>query len=321
MDLIYTDAGLTDAGVLLDYTLDIDLAGSCDFEICVDPENPALSIGCCWYIDGTEYGGRVDGVKVDTDASELTYKGRSWRGMLASKVVSPPAGEAYLTVSGAWQTIVQALLEDCGLSELFAADSVPVAFDACRVNRYVTLLDALTALLAGKNYRLSLIWANGKVHVGGVPIRDLTDTVQYETGDRVHLVVEDSRGGVNHLICLGQGEGAAREVIHLYTTETGGITELEQTYTGLNEIADVYDDSSARTREELKSGGINRLRELQSRPAFSVSVQDLDLQIGDIIGGKESITGLKVAEPVTNIIFRIDSEGVPSIEYKVGERE
>lgn len=319
MDLIYTDENMIDQGVLRDFTLDIDLADGKDFEIKTDPSNATMAIGSYWYAMNTEYGGRVDRIKVDTDNNELTYGGRSWRGMLASKIVSPPDGASHRVLTGDWQKVVQALIEHCGLADLFVADAAPVTLDAWVVDRYVTLLSVLTKILDAKQYRFRLYWSGDKVHVGAEAIRDLTDTVQYETDDKVHLVVEDNRGGVNHLICLGQGEGTAREVVHLYCTATGGITELQQTFKGLDAIEDVYENTSATTREELKSGGFERLKELRNGQTFSVSVEDYDVQIGDIVGGKERITGISVAEPVTNIIYKIDSEGNPSIEYKVGE--
>lgn len=319
MDLIYTDESRADQGVLHDFNLDIDLAADKDFEIKTDPENAVMAPGCYWYIQDTEYGGRVDRIKVDTDTKDLIYGGRSWRGMLASKVVSPPTGKSHRVLDGSWQDVVQDLLEDCGLSELFVADAADLDLDGWRVDRYVTLLSALGKILDSRQHRLQLTWTDGRVHVGAVPIRDLTDTVQYETDDKVHLVVEDNRGGVNHLICLGQGEGTAREVVHLYTTATGAITELQQTYTGLDEIAQTYENTAAMTREELKSEGFEHLKGLRNSQTFSVSVEDYDVRIGDIVGGKERVTGISVAEKVTNIIFKIDSGGQPSIEYKVGE--
>lgn len=319
MDLIYTDPSLQDVGVLKGFELDIDLAGSMDFELKTDPSNAVMAVGSYWYAQDTEYGGRVDRIKVDTSSRELIYGGRSWRGMLESKVVSPPDGKEHRVLSGPWREAVQSLIDACDLSELFVADDAALDLDDWQVGRYVTLLAALTAILDSRKHRIRLTWTGGKVHIGAVAVRDLTDTVQYETDDKVHLVVEDNQGGVNHLICLGQGEGVKREVVHLYTTATGSITELQQTYTGLDEIVQTYENANATTREKLKSEGFERLKGLRSGQTFSASVEDYDVQIGDIVGGKESVTGIQVAEKVTNIIFKIDTEGQTSIEYKVGE--
>lgn len=319
MDVIYTDTTGEDVGVLTHYAVDLDLAEGMDFEIKTSPDNMVMSYGCNWYIEGTEYGGRVDRIRVDTANAELTWGGRSWRGILATKVVSPPEGKAYLHLSGNWQDVVQALIEDHGLEDLFAADAADLVLDDWQVERYATLLDVLNKILSGKRHRLSLAWVGGKVRVGAAPIQDLTSSVQYETNDRVSLLVEDDRGGVNHLICLGQGELEKREVVHLYCTPTGGITELEQTFTGLDEIVETYVNTGAETRAELKAEGFKHLVEKKNKKTFSVNVTDYDVQISDIVGGKESITGMKVAEPVKNIIFKLVDGGSPEIEYKVGE--
>ena len=275
MDLIYTDADMIDQGVLLDFDLDIDLAGGKDFEIKTDISNAVMAIGSYWYILDTEYGGRVDRIKVNTDTNELIYGGRSWRGMLASKIVSPPEGKSHRILTGTWSEAVASLIDHCSLGELFVADAADlVTLDDWKVDRYATLLASLNKILSSRQHRISLAWSGGKVHIGGVPVRDLTDTVQYETDDKVHLTVEDNRGGVNHLICLGQGEGVDREVVHLYTTPTGAITELEQTFKGLEEIEDTYVNTNAETREQLKSEGFDRLKELRNGQTFSVSVGD-----------------------------------------------
>lgn len=319
MDVIYTDKTFGEIGVLQGFTLDVDVAGERDFEIKVPSDHEGLVLFGYWYIEGMEYGGRIENIKVDTDAGELIYSGRNWRGILASKIVCPPEGEAHRYLSGSWRPMMQALFEELGLSDLFLAEDAAITCSEWRVGRYVTLLEMIEKLLKEKGYRLNLRWsgADGRVRVGAVPIRDLTDTVQYETGDHVGLVVEDKRGGVNHLICLGQGELEKREVVHLYCTATGAITELTQHYKGLDEIQAVYDNSSAADRDELKSSGFEHLKELRNSQTFSATVEDYDVQIGDIVGGVERVTGIRVAEPITNIIFKI-ADGIATSEYKVG---
>lgn len=323
MDVIYTDSALQDLGVLQGFTLDVDVAKERDFEIKVSSDHTGLTVKGYWYIDGMEYGGRIDRIKVDTDSDELIYSGRNWRGILASKIVCPPEGEAYRYLNGSWRPMLQELLDELGLSDLFIADNAEtVTMSNWKVDRYITLLDMLNKMLEDKGHRLNLWWSgeDGKVRIGAVAIRDLTDSVQYETGDHVGLVVDDNQGGVNHLICIGQGELESREVVHLYCTRTGGITEETQYYKGLDEIQAVYENTSAATREELKKGGFERLKELKNAQTFSATVEDYDVQIGDIVGGVERVTGIRVAEPVTNIIFKINSAGEATTEYKVGDK-
>lgn len=321
MDVIYTDKALQDLGVLQGFSLDVDVAKEMDFEIKVPISHVGLAVGGYFYIDGYEYGGRLDRIKVDTDAGEIIFSGRNWRGILASKIVCPPEGKSHRVLTGNWQIVLQGLLDEHGLGELFVADEVDLLLTGWQVDRYVSLLDVIDKLLSARGYRIRLYWSgtDSRVHIGTLLVRDLTDSVQYETDDKVSLVVEDNQGGVNHLICLGQGELAEREVVHLYCTASGGITEEAPHFTGLDEITDVYEHTGAQSLEELKQGGIERLKELRNAQTFSASVDDYDVQIGDIVGGVERVTGIRVAEPVTNIIFKISSTGSTSIEYKVGE--
>lgn len=318
MDVIYTDAQLNELGVLRDFTLDVDVAGTMDFEIHMPTEDNVLQVGYYWYIEGTEYGGRIDGIKVNTSTDEAAFTGRTWRGMLETKILSPPPGEAYRYANGSWRPLVAGYLSELGLSDVFMAVDSEFSVSNRKIDRYVTLLAALNKMLAVDDYRLSLELREGRVRVGAVHIRDLTDSVQYETGDKVNLTVEVNRGGVNHLICLGQGELTEREVVHLYCTKTGAITELEQYYTGIDEIVEVYENTGAQTREELKQGGFERLVERKNTQSFKVDVEDMDVQIGDVVGGVEQITGIRVSAAVSSIILKIDKSGGIKIEYKVG---
>ena len=321
MDVIYTDAQLNELGVLRDFSLDVDVAKDMDFEIKLPTDSNVLSVGGYWLIEGTEYGGRLDCIKVATASDEVIYTGRTWRGMLGTKIICPPDGEDYRYANGGWQPMAAGYFDELGLSDLFEADNSDFWIKNWKIDRYVTLLDALNKMLASDDYRISLEWRQGRVHVGAVKTRDLTDSVQYETDDRVNLTVTDNRGGVNHLICLGQGDLAEREVVHLYTTQTGAITELAQYYTGLDEIVEVYEDTGAETREDLKQGGFERLKERRNSRSFSVDVEDMDIRIGDVVGGVERVTGIRATAAVTNIIFKIDRNGQIKIEYKVGESE
>ena len=90
MDLIYTNKNKEDVGILLDYDFDLAFgSGENDFELKVALDNHCCSDGCLVYIEGTEYGGIIDKVKIVTKSSEITYKGRTWHGILASKVIEP----------------------------------------------------------------------------------------------------------------------------------------------------------------------------------------------------------------------------------------
>ena len=97
MELIHADANLIEQQSLLDFKLWDVVSGlsseyeSNDFELTV-PEtvwlNHPIVKGDFIYEPGTEWGGRVEGIRhVESDV-QLT--GPTWRGLLARKIISPP---------------------------------------------------------------------------------------------------------------------------------------------------------------------------------------------------------------------------------------
>ena len=71
------------------------------------------------YIEGTEYGGIIDSIAPDPDNNKLAYKGRTWHGVLNSKVLEPDAGYDYLTVYGDANEVVLELIERMNLTDTF----------------------------------------------------------------------------------------------------------------------------------------------------------------------------------------------------------
>lgn len=90
MDLIFMNENREDIGVLQDYTLDLAFgADENNFECQVNATNHCCAQNYMLYMEGTEYGGIVDGIGVDTESDTVTYSGRTWHGILASKVILP----------------------------------------------------------------------------------------------------------------------------------------------------------------------------------------------------------------------------------------
>lgn len=101
MDLIVTDATGKPVASHASYTLDLAFgSGENDFDLQV--EDAALKAGSRIMTDGTEYGGIIDDTDVDVDGglSTVTWHGRDWHGVLASKIIEPDRNNDYLTLSG-----------------------------------------------------------------------------------------------------------------------------------------------------------------------------------------------------------------------------
>lgn len=136
----------------------------------------------------------------------------------------------------------------------------------------------------------------------------------------MELDLEKGYHPVNHVICLGKGELAEREVVHLYADRDGRIGK-EQQLAGLEEVAAVYENVNAESLEELEQGGISLIEESRaaaSRMSMSFNSDDDLYNVGDIVGAVEHVTGILATERITKKIVGI-SNGNINIEYKVGE--
>ena len=106
MDLIYANEQQQDLGVLLDYALDLAYGkDENDFECRIAANTHCCSPGFVLYIEGTEYGGFVDAIESDTAKQEVIYSGRTWHGVLNSKVIQPGDSD-YLVVRGEANAII-----------------------------------------------------------------------------------------------------------------------------------------------------------------------------------------------------------------------
>lgn len=317
MDLIFTNANLVDQGILSTYALDLSFGASeNNFELTVGSDEATIDFGAAVYMEGTEYGGLVGGIKTSTDGEMVTYKGRTWHGILNSKVIQPDEGEAYLVASGDAHEVLTFLLDRLGLSGLFvvAEGLSGVYVSEYQFHRYCKAYDGIQAMLKKNGAKLKIAWEDSAVHLSAVPVVDYTDDPV--DGDMATLNVELNKHKVNHLICLGKGDLAEREVIHLYVDQFGRIGDV-QYYTGLDEITDTYDYSLS---EDLKEDGIKHLTELQNEDKAEIDLletEGLSYDIGDLVGATEYKSGVSVSAAVTQKIVKINN-GVVSTEYKTG---
>ena len=320
MDLIYTNAQRVEQGILLAYGLDLSFGideMENDFELTLSKSEPLLEDDAIIYMDGTEYGGIVGGMRSNSSDETRVHLGRTWHGILNSKVIAPDPGEDHLTVSGDANEILAALIDRLGLSELFTARSEPsrVAVKEYQFARYVKGYTGILAMLEASGAKLRVVWNTRSVELYAEPIVDYAD--QPVDGDEATLTVERYGSKVNHLVCLGGGELAERSVLHLYVDQFGRIGDV-QYYTGVAEVVDVYAYANANAEDELRAGGIARLNELRNNDVVSVTAFEgsgLEYDVGDIIGGTDSASGNTAKAAVTQKTVKIQN-GVVSIDYK-----
>lgn len=317
MDLIYANSRGEDIGVIHDYDLDLAFGtDENDFELSVSRDDHCCKAGYYIYIEGTEYGGVIDAITSDTAAEDVIYSGRTWHGILNSKILCPDAGENYLTVSGDANTIIATLLTRLGLTTLFRGASAPagVAINNYQFERYVAGYDGIRAMLKNAKAKLLVTCKGNFTELSAAPIVDYTQDGL--DSDQLTLKVKKTTNKVNHLICLGSGELANRTVVHLYADASGNISQT-QTSTGTAEYTAVYDYSNAEDTAELIKGGTERLKELLQQDDLTVDVNEVDdpYDVGDIVGASDDVSGLTIAVPVTKKIIRVQN-GIISVDLE-----
>ena len=319
MDVVYTDRNRVPTGTLFNYDIDLDIGNDNNYELQMNIQNHCMDYKSIWYVDGTEYGGIVDSIKLDTYNNIVYYSGRSWRGFFAYKIIQPDAGMDYFTVSGDANDVIWTLIQRLNLQDLFAVPEYQAGINikSYQFERYCTGYDGIMKMLESVNAKPKFTYNNGFIYVEAVPIEDLSSKYEYSDDYGMQLIMETNKGGINHLICLGTGELAERTVIHLYADADGNISK-SQTFKGLDEIVDIYDYGNSGDDTKLESGGIEKLQTLINSQKMSAKFSKLDVDVGDIVGGKNRMTGIKIKETVKSQIIKINN-GRETIEYKVGE--
>lgn len=324
--IMLADKNGTEIGYLDGVEADIDIGTDNDFEIQAKVRNwkKEMTFDSLIYVPETEFGGIIKEMESRTSQDMVFARGNTFRGMLEKKVIEPERGEDYRIVSGNADEIVRNLIGEQGLSDLFSVVDMEekVEIQGFQFERYATLLQGIEKLLSSINHRISLAYMktskeSGYVRVQIVPIKDFTEIMELSQDCKLNFVANEKRNGVNHLICLGKGELKDRIVKHLYIQKNGMIGE-EKYYTGIEENTEVYDYSSAEEQELIEKGK-ERLKERMNSKTFKPSIKDgieEEYEIGDIIAGRDYITGITVRKPVIGKIYTF-SEGTEKIEYKV----
>lgn len=322
--VILTNENGNEVRMLNPQSIDFDLNETRDFEMVlnVNEWSSEFDYGNRIFIPNSEYGGLIGEVETNTADNTVKVRGYCFRGILSKHIIEPPANSDYRTVSGELNSVISTLTAD--LSPLFktSSEDTEISVTNFQFDRYCTLLDGLVKLLKSKNYKLQIKYVqqeqglSGYVELSAVPITDYSNDIQFSQDNRINFTFNNKKNGVNHLICLGSGELKDRNVVNLYVNQNGNIGTT-QYFKGLDEISETYENTSASTAE-LKESGTEKLQELMNSKTFKMDVSslDIDIEIGDIVGGRDYITGFSMSTPITNKIYTL-KDGNISIEYKI----
>lgn len=291
-----------------------------DFELQVEEavwEKYPMIKGHYLYEVGTEWGGIVE--DVNHVGTTVKVGGPTWRGMLARKIISPPAGQAYKAITAMEANQAIAALVGTSLGPLFAVSTADSGMTVSGSFRYTNLLAAIHSMLQQYGARLEIIFDGTQVVLSAVSSVDYTDT---ELSQEYEAPLESSVAygeAYNHVIALGRGELTEREVVELWRLDDGTITTTTQP-AGANDKQFVLDYPNAESLEELTSSATDKL--IESSPVESIGINldeiEIDFKLGDVVGGRDKVTGLTISKPITQKILKIDKNG-RKINYKAGE--
>lgn len=333
MDLMYirhnAEGTLLDAGYLTRYDVAFDITTDLEYltnEFELTMALPDSAADLLWseggnqtmiFVEGTEFGGIITGSETNLDSNEIKYSGWTWRGMLQNYIIEPPAGQAYLTVSGNLADIISAL----PIPSFFDVSPTAYTTQSYQFNRYVTTYKGITQLLASVNPQLRLSFSfeevadSGTVTLSIIEARDLRSLIELSQDyGQIELQITYDSTTPRHLICLGQGELQDREVIHLYADDDWNISQTP--------IADAYptDKYDYSSTENLLKDGTKHFEELiANHQQIEVTISGLGVQLSDIIAAKDNLTGESVEAEITSIIYRCsdrETYQTESFEYK-----
>ena len=325
---LYTDKDFKEKGYIKNATLDIENGkngvSQNDFELTmsIDERDDSLDDDSLFYCLDSEWGGMILNKKIDTSNNTITFKGKTFRGLLEKEYIQPPTNEAYLILSGEANTCIKTLL-DSRFNDLYVVDDIDKSGIELNYKvRDLNLLEALEKALGSANAKLEIKYkGDGKVHLKAVLINDLSDTLQYDNNYQVNMIVETKSKPYNHILALGKGELTERLRVNLYLQEDGtwGDTEC---YIGLNRKTYKHEDTNIEDETELKANAIDKVKEQNGTDTLSISFDSDDAELFDIVGAKEHITGISFKQPITQKILKGTIKafkGNLEISYKVGE--
>ncbi len=280
MDLIYTDPQRVEIGYFDRPALDLSFGDDeNDFALTIPRRDHCCEAGSLIYAEDTEYGGIVDGIKIDTAEDTVTYIGRTWHGILASKVIVPDTSgavvtgvtvaveDAKLVISGDANACLRWLIKRIGLDSLFVIPDTAAGVNVSKYpfEPYCDAYKAIRGMLDSAALRADILLQHAELFLSAAKRYDYSVDQEFE-GDLIEYRMDKYWHVPNHLVCLGAGEGADRIIVHLYADNDGNISET-QTFTGLDEIAAVM-DSPGELTAQVSGNSIQSAFETASRDGY-----------------------------------------------------
>lgn len=328
MDFIICDKDRKDIGYISDSAyLDIDIGDTYDFvykERLDDYSPERCKTGNILYCIGTEYGGILEDPESDTETGYISFQGDTFRGMLGKKIIFPPQGKAYREISGELNACLRNIIgNQFGTIFVVSEKNTGVTVSNYRFDRYCSLLEGISKMLESKGHRLQIECVQNEdeisVELSAVPVNDYSEELETSQDSGINFTIKHYTNRYNYMVCLGQGELEKRTVFILHLKDDGTIEIVDSIPDGIDIRVYKYDYSSVESNDELIKAGKEQFSEINSMDTQKMSVRDgMELEIGDIVGGRDYVTGMTVKQPVTQKILKYQ-DGALTVSYKIGD--
>lgn len=325
MDFIVTDKYGQDKGYLEHCGVNLNVGQDNDFEVKIQNKlfrDDRHRKNCRIYAENTEYGGLIRNINPVTEDHIVKLSGPTWRGLLNQKAINPESN-TYITLKGEANRVLSGFIVKLGLSEIFTVSNQNSGIELdYKVPLQSMLYDAFSAALEEVGARLDIKYKLGDPNEKGYvlltakPVEDHSETIEISEDGNVKLNILDYQNGVNHLICYGKGELSARQRVDLYVWPDGSIQKTAH-YTAIDLVEQYYENTSLETLQDLEKEGRKKLLDLMNYKQLRISVSDMDLELGDVVGGRERITGIYMTSPVVRKIVTVSGKGRVKIDYKL----
>lgn len=323
MQFIIADEQKKDIGFVDKNTaIDIDIGSTDDFTLSVSLslyQAEKYKPGNYVYCIGTEYGGILDDPEISTGDHTVTFTGDTFRGMLKKKVIEPSPNQPYRIVSGELNTLINTLVNEHFGGIFTVSDiSTGVTVSNYQFYRYCTLYDGIVAMLSSVGYKLKIESKYDDddlvIELSATPIVDYSDDVEFSQDSNIRFKIKQYTNKYNYMLALGKGELTEREVIYLHWVD--GLPVVVSSIPNGDDVkVYLYDNSGS---EDLLADSISKFKEINTVDTYSMTIRDdVEIDIGDIVGGRDYVTGIVIAQPITKKIIKVEN-GSQSISYEIG---
>lgn len=325
--LIHADGNRVEVGIVTDFTaFDAQIHHNCELadntfalEMSVGAwQADKIMRGDCVYIDKSEFGGIVRSVAKNTASDTVTIKGLLWRALLAMRIITPPAGQAYKVYANAELNEMIADVIGGDYVNLFQVPSSSTGVTTSYQFRYQTKLAGLSKALLQAGYTLSCIY-DAAVQRVIVRARRCVDYSEYaDISSDLGIGLSITLGRVddyNHCIALGTGELTERMVREIwmldgtvYTTRPAALLEAD-----IRSMT--FDYPNAESEEELVASAKDALLEYAAMSSAEIDLSQiqedmkLDLQLDDTILTVDRDLNISTTKSVSQRILSISARG------------